>query len=82
MERREILIRFKEESIMPHEFAIGGVYVPPLLVASVLGTLAAAVTARLLNRVRLSRYFFYPPAVFLALMIIYTVLFDTLLIPF
>jgi len=67
---------------MPHEFAIGGVYVPPLLIASVLGTLAAAVTARLLNRVRLSRYFFYPPAVFLALMIIYTVLFDTLLIPF
>jgi len=34
---------------MPHEFAIGGVYVPPLLVASVLGTIAAAVTARLLN---------------------------------
>ena len=67
---------------MPHEFAIGGIYVPPLLIASVLGTLAAAVTARLLNRVRLSRYFFYPPAVFLALMIIYTVLFDTLLIPF
>jgi hypothetical protein len=67
---------------MPHEFAIGGVYVPPLLVASVLGTIAAAVTARLLNRVRLSRYFFYPPAVFLALMVIYTVLFDTLLIPF
>ena len=67
---------------MPHEFAIGGVYVPPLLVASVLGTIAAAVTGRLLNRVRLSRYFFYPPAIFLALMIIYTVLFDTLLIPF
>ena len=67
---------------MPHEFAIGGVYLPPLLVASVLGTIAAAVTARLLNRVRLSRCFFYPPAVFLALMVIYTVLFDTLLIPF
>jgi hypothetical protein len=82
MERREILIRFKEEPIMPHEFAMGGVYLPPLLVASILGTIAAAVTARLLNRVRLSRYFFYPPAVFLALMIIYTVLFDTLLIPF
>ncbi len=67
---------------MPHEFAIGGVYVPPLLVACVLGTIAAAVTSRLLNRVRLSRYFFYPPLVFLALMIIYTVLFETLLIPF
>lgn len=67
---------------MPHEFAIGGVYLPPLLVASILGTIAAVVTSRLLNRVRLSRYFFYPPAVFLALIIIYTVLFDTLLIPF
>ncbi len=67
---------------MPHEFAIGGVYVPPMLIAGVLGTIAAAVTARLLNRVRLSRYFFYPPLVFLALMIIYTVLLDTLLIPF
>ena len=67
---------------MPHEFAIGGVYMPPLLIAGVLGTIAAAVTSRLLNRVRLSRYFFYPPAIFLALMIIYTVLFDTLLIPF
>lgn len=67
---------------MPHEFAIGGVYMPPLLIAGVLGTMAAAVTSRLLNRVRLSRYFFYPPLVFLALMIIYTVLFETLLIPF
>jgi hypothetical protein len=67
---------------MPHEFAIGGVYMPPLLIAGVLGTIAAAVTSRLLNRVRLSRYFFYPPLVFLALMIIYTVLFETLLIPF
>jgi hypothetical protein len=67
---------------MPHEFAIGGVYMPPLLIAGVLGTIAAAVTARLLNRVRLSRYFFYPPLVFLALMIIYTVLFETHLIPF
>ena len=59
-------------SYMPHEFAIGGVFMPPLLVAALLGTLAAVVTARLLNRYRLSKYFFYPPLVFLALMIIYT----------
>ena len=68
-------------SYMPHEFAIGGVFVPPLLVASLLGTIAAVVTARLLNRYRLSKYFFYPPLVFLALMIIYTVLIGTLIIP-
>jgi hypothetical protein len=58
---------------VPHEFAIGGVYMPPLLVVGFLGALAAVVTARLLNRFRLSRYFFYPPLVFLALMIIYTI---------
>jgi hypothetical protein len=58
----------------PHEFSLGGVYMPPLLVAALFGVIAAIVTANLLNRYRLSRYFFYPPLVFLALMVIYTLL--------
>ena len=66
---------------IPKEFAIGGVYMPPLLIAAILGTIAAVATARLLNRYRLSKYFFYPPLVFLALAIIYTVLIGTLIIP-
>ena len=53
---------------------------PPLLVVSILGTIAAVITARLLNRYRLSRYFSYPPLVFVALMVIYTVLFGTFII--
>ena len=65
---------------IPSEFAIGGVYMPPLLVASLFGAIAALVTARLLNRYRLSNYFFYPPLVFLALMIIYTVLIGSFII--
>ena len=65
---------------IPHEFAIGGVYLPPLLVASMFGIIAAMVTTRQLNRYRLSRYFFYPPLVSLALMIIYTVLIGTFII--
>jgi hypothetical protein len=68
-------------SFIPHEFAIGGVYMPPLLIAAIFGTIAAVVTARLLNRYRLSRYFYYPPLVFVALAIIYTVLIGTLIIP-
>ena len=64
----------------PHEFAIGGVYLPPLLVASLFGVLATLVTARLLNRYRLSKYFFYPPLIFLALMVIYTVLIGAFII--
>jgi len=67
---------------VPSEFNIGGVYMPPLLIAAILGTIAAVATARLLNRYRLSKHFFYPPLVFLALMVIYTVFFGTVLIPF
>jgi hypothetical protein len=62
---------------IPHEFAIGGVYMPPLLIAGLFGVIAAVVTARLLNRYRLSQHLFYPPLVLLALMIIYTVLIGT-----
>jgi hypothetical protein len=65
---------------VPHEFAIGGVLIPPMLVAAFLGCMAAVVTTRLLNRYRLSKYFFYPPAVFLAFMIVYTILIEMLLI--
>ena len=63
-----------------HEFAIGEVFMSPLLIASLLGAVAAVVTARLLNRYRLSKYFFYPPLVFLALMVIYTVFIGTFII--
>lgn len=65
---------------IPHEFAIGGVLVPPLFIAGLLGTIAAFITARLLNHYRLSKYFFYPPLVFMAMIIIYTVLIDTFMI--
>jgi hypothetical protein len=66
---------------LPHEFTIGGVYFPPLLIASIFGTLAAVVTSALFNRYRLSRFFFYPPLIFVALAIIYTGLIGTFLIP-
>ena len=66
---------------IPSEFAIGGVYFPPLLIASILGVTAAVLTAFLLNRYRLSRFFFYPPIVFLGLAVIYTGLIGTFFIP-
>ncbi len=65
---------------IPHEFAIGGVYVPPMLVAALFGIIAALLTTRLLNRKRLTKYFFYPPLVSLALMVIYTVFIGTFFI--
>lgn len=65
---------------IPHEFAIGGVYLPPMLVAAAFGLLAALMTTRLLNRYRLSKHFFYPPLVSLALIIVYTVAIGTFMI--
>jgi len=66
--------------LTPHEFAIGGVYLPPMLIAAMFGTVATLVTARLLNRYRLSRYFSYPPLVFVCLLVIYTVFTGTFII--
>ena len=65
---------------VPSEFAIGGVYMPPLLIAALIGTAIAVIVARLLNRYRLSRYFFYPPLVFVAMSIINTVIVSTFFI--
>ena len=65
---------------VPHEFALGGVYLPPLLVASIIGVVAATATPRVLNRVRLSRYFYHPPLVFLALTVLYTLAAGTFVI--
>ena len=66
---------------VPSEVAIGGVYLPPLLVATILGIILAVITASFLNRARLSRHFFYPPLVFVAMTVIYTIVIGTLFIP-
>jgi hypothetical protein len=66
---------------IPSEFSIGGVYLPPLLVVSLFGAFLAWLTVMLLNRYRLSRWFAYPPVVFIALVVIYTSLIGTFFIP-
>jgi len=81
---RGTLFKKKEDVIkqMPVEFAIGGIYFPPLLIASILGVAAAVVTAKLLKRYRLSRFFYIRPLVFVAVAAIYTVLIGAIFIPF
>ena len=66
---------------IPSELSIGDVYLPPLLIAGFLGFVAAWFTAQWMNRYRLTRFFFYPPLVLLAMAVIYTVFFGTFLIP-
>jgi len=68
-------------TFVPGEVDIFGVYMPPLLPAATLGVIAALLTARLLNRSRLSRHFFLPGLVTVALVTVYTALFGTFVFP-
>ena len=65
---------------VPREFFIGSVYLPPLLIASLLGVLAASFTVSVLNRYRLSRFFFYPPLAYAAMAVIYIGFFGTFVV--
>lgn len=67
---------------IPKEFVIGEVYLPPILVAGILGFLLAWVVTWLSNRFRWSRFFYYPPLIFIALTVIFTVLIGYTFIPF
>ena len=67
--------------LIPHEIHLGEIFFPPMLLNAALGLVAASLTARLLNRFRMSRYFYHPPLVLIALAVIYTGLFSIFLIP-
>jgi hypothetical protein len=67
--------------LIPHEVHLGEVFFPPMLLDAALGLVAASLTARLLNRFRVSRYFYHPPLVLIALAVIYTGLFSIFLMP-
>ena len=67
--------------LIPSEVDITGVYFPPLLVNGTLAVLMVVVTAYLLNRYRLSRYFIFPHLVMAAMATIYTVILSLYVIP-
>jgi len=67
--------------LIPHELHVGEIFFPPILLNATLGLLATSITARLLNRFRVSRYFYYPSLVLIALAVIYTGLLSIFLFP-
>ncbi len=66
----------------PHELSIGDVYYSPLILVALLSFLAALITVMLLNKLKLTRYFYAPSYVFIAIMALYVVLIDTFWIKF
>ncbi len=67
--------------MIPKELSFGEVYLPPVLVVSVLAVLLAWLTAVLLNKLRWTRFVTAPNLIFLAIMLIYTVLIGSFAIP-
>ena len=66
----------------PHELSIGDVYYSPLILVALLSFLAALITVMVLNKMKLTRYFYAPSYVFIAIMVLYIVLIDTFWIKF
>jgi hypothetical protein len=66
----------------PHELSLGDVYFSPILPVMFFAFLAAVITVLLLNKLKLSRYLYAPPYVFVAIMTLYMVLIDTFWIKF
>lgn len=66
----------------PRELVLGDLCLSPLLVAVILALLAAGITAGILNRLRLSRFFVYPQLTFFAFVVLYALLIDGLWIRF
>lgn len=66
--------------MIPSEIDILGVFVSPLLVVLAMALPASVATAWTLNRLRLSRHFAFPRAVFLSIVALYTIAFGTFLV--
>jgi hypothetical protein len=66
----------------PHELSLADVYYSPILLVAFLAFMAALLTVLLLNKLKLSRFFYAPSYVFIAIMTLYVVLIDTFWIKF
>ena len=62
---------------VPHELALGDVYLSPWLPVFSLALLGAWITVLILNKLRLSRYIMLPSTTFLAFMVLYILLMNT-----
>lgn len=64
----------------PHELALGDVYFSPILAVLVLAFFAAAISAILINKLRLSHYIVSPSLGFIAIMTLFVIVIDHFLI--
>ncbi len=65
---------------IPVEISYGGVYLPPLFFVVLFGVISAYFISVILNRSGLSRYFWRPPLVFVALVLLMSSLIGLIII--
>jgi hypothetical protein len=63
------------------EISFAGIYFPPVMLAILLGVIMAAIIARLLNKLNLTRFIWHPPLFFIAMTIVFTRLVDLFILP-
>ncbi|SFV58465.1 hypothetical protein MNB_SV-6-1741 [hydrothermal vent metagenome] len=66
----------------PHELSIGDLYFSPILPVLFFAFISTTITVFILNKLKLSHFFYAPPYLFLAIMTLYIVLIDRYLIKF
>jgi len=65
-----------------HELALGDVYMSPFLAVIIIAFLFTGITVFILNKLKLSHYFFAPSFSIVAIMVLYIVLVDSMYIKF
>ncbi len=66
----------------PHELSLGDVYFSPILPVVIIAFLMAVITVKILNKLKLSRYFYAHSYVFISIVIFYILLIDLYWIKF
>ena len=70
------------KQLYPHELSLGDVYFTPFLAIFVLSFLATLVTVVILNKLKLSRFFYAQEYVFLSILVLYALFIDKYFIRF
>jgi hypothetical protein len=65
---------------LPSELSIGGILIPPMLVAAVFGVAAAAFVAKIAGGSRIVRHIWHPWLAFVGLAVLFTALIGLFLI--
>jgi len=69
-------------NIYPHELQLSDVYLTPILPVLFLSFFATVITVAIFNKIGISKWFYQPKYVFLAILVLYILMIDKFFIRF